>query len=320
MKNLAATAALFFSFPAFAMSGGASSGMSAIPCTATPPSQASSFGIVNIKFCDTFQDLTSIDVNNSGASGYDWYPAPPLNAYVITPPKNITTDGTGMELLGGGGTYGDNSSGKTLQTVGRKTTSPYYVGVPISGSYYAEVEFKFDSTTPGNQTSGNAPAWWDNDYIHYLRGNSYPVSFPTSYVELDMVECLPGSPGAACGMNTQFHHWVWNDTTKSGSTDCSSNNMWTISPTVSNYNKYGVMVVTSADNGGTGLIRFYLNNNQYAQCTYTAGGTPNCTNGQQSCPTGALMELDTQQTTIMFGDGYYPWQESARNFHVWTKN
>ena len=297
------------------MSGGAPSPV--VACTASPPSPASLVGITTLIMCDSFTDNTKVDVNNTQAAGFDWYPASAGTFYAITPAANITTDGTGMQILGSGGTFGDNSSGKTMQTLGRSASGPHYVGASVSGSYYAEIDMKFNPVTPVNQQAGNSPAFWDQEYTHYLAQSGYPVTPPSTYVELDIGEYVPTGVGTGY-MNSQFHRWSWNGGTPT--LTCSNTNTNQPSLTYSNYNTYAIMVLTAADNGGTGLVKWYINNSLVNSCSYTQSGAVSCTGGgTSSCGAGTLYELDTQSTVIMLGAGYPPWGETVRNFHVWHK-
>ena len=315
MKKLLALILLCLTVsPSFAKNGGA-----LYSCSAIAPTQATSAGVTVLKRCDAFTTNQQIDVNNTQQNGFDWYPQSITTAYLPTPVAALMHDGTGTNILGDGGlTGGPTNTGKALQTMGHSSAASGYTGTPVTGSFYAEIEMKFNPTQPPNQGGGNCPAFWNIGYEHYLY--SSPQQFLYPYVELDFFEYYTTN-------NPRFNilEYTWNGGSPGITCDISyQQSLATLgNPVFSNYNTYGILFLTSSDNGGTGLLNFYLNNNLVNSCTYSASGSPTCTQtGGSGCPNGAISELDTEQFVFMIGTGYYsptPWPVQIRNFHLWQK-
>jgi hypothetical protein len=288
----------------------------------TPPAQATSAGLTIPTLCDSFSTNVNVDVNNTQAAGYDWYPAPVNVTRPITPSGNNLNDGTGIQLTGSG-TNGTGSNGQVIQTLGRSANTQKYVGPPTVGSFYAEVDMKYDPTTPAGQTGGNSPAFWlasnkksVDSTVEVPAG--LPADFP--YLELDIFEFFPEGMGSPGQPRMNGLEWLYNSGTPVTSCNMTATpSLATLgNPTFTNYNTYGMLFLASTDNGGTGSIKWYFNNNLIQSCTYSAAGTPSCTpTTASSCSTGAWMEMDTQPHSFIIGTGYPTWVNTVRNFHVW---
>lgn len=307
----------FWLFCSHALAAG-HGGPSVPACTATPPSAASAKGLTNLVRCDAFSTNQQVDTLNSQNQGYDWYPQSPSTAYSTTPPAYQVNDGTGFSLLGSGGDKaGVLNSGKALQICGQSASPPYYVGTPVTGSFYAEIDMKFSSIQPASP-EGNGIAFWAAGLDHYLPGaTNNPPYYP--HVELDFLEMFPGNgAGQPAIPRMNILEWPANgvQTCTASNTNVSLSALG--NPTFTNYNTVGFLFLKSSDNGGTGYFGFYFNNTLIRSCTYSATGTPSCSDGGvSSCTTGSLIEADTQRFEIMMGTGYYPWPVTMRNFHVW---
>lgn len=324
MKKLLALAGLFvtFSCNAYAFGTGGGGGPSpVIPCTASPPSQASSVGLTNLVGCDTFADMRNIDVYNTQQSGYHWYPGSAFNTRPLTPPGNFSTDGTGIGIQSGGAPTANN--GQVLQTAGRKSTSPNWVGTVYTGSFYVEIDMKFNPTLPSGQGGSNSPSFWLNSNTHNAHSCDC-VSTDYPYIEVDIDETIGAGngEGGSTGPFMGVHEWFYNNG-NGGQTLCGTNGYYP-NPTIdaTTYNKAGFLFLASTDNGGTGLMKWYYNDVLQMTCTYSASGLPQCDRGGitgSGCAVGGWMEFDTQPHPFIIGGGYPPWTNTVRNFHVWQK-
>jgi hypothetical protein len=286
-------------------------------CTAMPPSQASAIGLTALVLCDTFATNHGIDVNGTFAPGFEFYPQNPYTSgFPKTPAAYMTNDGTGFSLLGcGGSASGPTNSGKCLQSAGPNASPPYYVGTVYSGSFYAEIDMKIQSSTPSGQFTANSPAFWMNNVNRYT-AEQQSIAAPSS-TEIDIIEWIPNATvGQPATFNSGLVHWH-----NTATIDCATSPGVNAPSNSAVYNTYGVLVQTSIDGGGTGTVQTYVNNNLSLNCTYNSGGLINCNSaGNLGCDAGAMSEMDSAQQTMFFlSTGYYPWPDEFRNFHVWQK-
>ncbi len=287
----------------------AEGGASIPPCTATAPAQATAVGFTNLTFCDTLSTQQSIDINNTKVAGFKWYIQNYSEHSVFAPLSFLLNDGTGFWLAG---QVGGKST--VLNTAVQVGTSQAYIGQVFSGGFYAEATRKLSPTS----TTGE-PSFWFQD-IKTLLNYSSP---PDRYTEIDVFDWPAGN-----GPDTSIFDWAPGEeaTTGYGNTN---NHPSMGSPTYSNYNTYGVLVVPSTQNAGTGYVKWYFNNTLVTTVTYSPTGVPNpstCTNpytGSVTCPSGTYSNLDTENAMMMFGTdnggagGAALMEHTVKDVHVW---
>lgn len=305
-----ATIAALFPIPAFAKGGGALPA----PCAIATPAQATAAGLTKQIRCNTFSTNQKVDTNQTQSPGFDWYTASAQINNAASIPANFSNDGTGITEKSASSFNAVNS----FSTIGRQTTPPYWVGTQIRGSFYAQIDFKFSPILP-TSSPGNWPAWWTADSQHALNGALIPANFP--YAEFDILECFAsGSAGSSCTPNQQIH--IWKDVSGTNTNTCSSPFGATLPGGIdlTAYHTYGLKVLKSQDNGGTGAIEWWVDGTLERSCSYTAT-TQTCTAGGMSgsaCVSSDLYDsLNQQDITFIISAGYPNWPVTARNFAVW---
>lgn len=283
-----------------------------VPCAATPPTQATIAGMTNLARCNTFGTNQNVDVNNTGAAGFNWYTQFPDTTYPATPASSYTNDGTGLSVI--------TSDSYSLTTLGYSSAAPYWVGTPLYGSYYTEVDRKWNVIQPpGGGGDTHHPTFWTTGGLYSLNGSIVNGPPSTPMVEVDVLECNEAGAGNDCYTNQSLH--AWSDISGTLTAECNISIGYGGSGiNFANYNTYGLLYVTMADGGGTGSWTWYVNNVQTAQCTYTAS-TYACTAGSfigPNCSSAAWIAAETQATSFMLTSGYN-WPVTNRNFHVWQK-
>jgi hypothetical protein len=140
-------------------------------------------------FSDDFDSLSTIDVNATGAPGYQWYPHKWFSSRV-TRPQNIRVSNSVLTLGGAGGETGFAS----LVTAFAIPTAPYFRGKVFGngGFFSARIAFDHAQQGPGPQV---APAFWSMAIEHISdgfnpAGEQWPGQEPgyAHYIELDFME------------------------------------------------------------------------------------------------------------------------------------
>lgn len=313
-RGLLAIALLFLPSLAYARGGAP---ISYTTCPTSSPTQAHSYNLDHLVKCDTFTNNLEVDLNNSQVPGFNWYTT--VISGEVMPASNIVSTGTYTTLLG---TPDNGFKGEALSIRGNTTAPPYTAGVPVVGSFYAEMDMAFNPVTPPGNVTGNSPAFWLSEAYAKVNGVIQPSHFP--FVEVDIMECLPNTPGLNCVPNFQFH--IWRDVGGAFYDQCSSNGAYSTSGiNFNNFNTYGLLFIASTDNAGTGILNYYINNVATVQCTYTSTditcnnfglASPGCTTSKAD---GDMLSMDVQNIAFTIGAGVKPWPENIRNFHVWQK-
>lgn len=292
--------------------------------TAVPaPAPALAWGFNNLALYDDFLSSNTIDLNNTrdpkftwftgfanGIQGQPWTPpnyvmsATPVAASAISVSGSVLTLQNNAGLAGWQGLSSalfDSSSGNL--TVGRA----------FSNGIYIEAAIAFDPTlSPGGSGCVSWPAFSFTTYTAFIQGH-----FPTA--ELDFFEAFPNGSGAI--IPTMAFNWWVSDFYSSG--DLATNRTpslgavdWT------QFQRIGCLWVPMSRNGGTGLIRRYLNGSEITSCeiNYTTSGPATFPNGgslSPSNPNGALSTLDSQVNPL-FLYGATGWPLRVDSIQVWT--
>jgi hypothetical protein len=274
-------------------------------CSASPPSQATTAPASYSKLvvCADLATMNAVDHADTARAGFTLYRAPVRTADPITPAANITHDGTGVAVVDP-----SSQSGKGLGLAGRSASSPYYVGTPISGGFYVELDMKFNPTPPGG--AGDWPAFWLANLGHWLAFTCPSSGYP--YTELDMFEYYSGSIG-----NPALNLSDWDCVGGVRTRVATTGNSWSAAGIdFSSYHTYGFLWVPAATNGGTGLYKAYLDNVLKASCSYSADAPPSCDTGK---PAGTYSSIETQGANVIVIGAYDVAGNptTIRNLHVW---
>lgn len=280
----------------------------------TPPSEASAVGYIKLTFYDNFGSPATVDLNNTKASGYNWYVNnawPHLNANGTAWTPFLTAPATLSSYLSFG-TSGleisdDNSHIDSSLDTCVDNGAGAFIGTTFANGLYLQVSASFD---PSLATSG-AVTWgsWP------LPGWLVPAAFldgtitNTNFGELDNFECFPQT--ATCNFLFTTHDW---------NTSNGTNNFFQInpsgSPTYTSPNTYGFLWVPASQNGGVGYIKRFLNDvQQGSTLTYSAGGSPSPALSPSN-PTGALSEIDSQAFCLLLGTGH-SWPMFVYSVQIW---
>lgn len=302
--------------PALAKIGNLGNGNGLPPaCAATPPAQASALGLTVIHACDTLTSNQAVDVTNTMNPGYDWYISSPVISQNILPAANVSNTSTNLYI-----TQAAAAPTQGLITNGRKLTAPYYTGAVVTGSFYVELDFAFNPITPVSSPS-EWPAWWASETLHNLNGVLDATKYP--FIELDFMECVPGSIGTNCNTNQQIHIWKKSGSSTVNPCTSASGSALPGGTNRANFNTYGMLHLNASDNGGTGLLKWYVNNQQMQSCSYTSttmtcSGQLNPFSGTD-CVGTELYQMETQAMLFIITAGQ-SWQVNAKNFHLWQLN
>jgi hypothetical protein len=154
------------------------------------------------------------------------------------------------------------------------TTNPLVVGTTFqpTGGYF-EVTFSFDPTDAQDNSYG-WPSFWLQPIVGARAQFEQTV---LAWAEMDIFEMFDDGAGVTdMSFNNTHHTQTAGSGTMGGFTQPSGLNIVDPAaignPTMTNLNKWGCLWLTMAQNGGTGLFRFYFNRVAYPafDITYTA--------------------------------------------------
>lgn len=284
-------------------------------CTATPSAAATAAGLTRLVQCDTFATNQHIDINNTQQPGYVAYVQSADLSIARQPPSFYSNDGSGTVNINGSSTVG--SGGYPMLSVGASPNPPYYVGHVYTGSFYAQVNMKFNPIQPFVQNSHH-PTFWFGSAEYSLNGVIQPSVSP--FVEGDVLECNEAGQNNPCTLNQQMHVWTYNG---SGFTQtCSYAGGYSAStPDFNSYHTIGILFLTRADNGGTGELVFTTDGVTTLTITYTASSvTSSFGSGGTgpSCHGSDMLALETMLNTFIFSSGNQ-WGVAWQNWAVFQK-
>jgi len=178
-----------------------------------PPAPAAAAGYTQRIFCDDFPDLSSIDINDTGAPGYKWYPrmgwpgyvsgrcspGVPTDIWCQTTPTALASyfalhPGGGLDFtpLGTGSLVGGQSGG-AIMSCRTNGVANQYIGTALTSQSY--VRINFINRVPaivGPPSLSNPDVW--SEPVEWISG---PPSPDFLFVEDDYAE--DGSFGANPG-------------------------------------------------------------------------------------------------------------------------
>ena len=269
------------------------------------PAPARAKGLVNRVF-SSVPNLSNVDLSDTRSGGFDWYthnkwPLANANGTAWAPIVTSAPTPSGyFSMVGGHLSISSDISGVAtgISTAASTGTGSTYVGTKFSGSMYVEVAMSFDpaNSSMAQASEGAWPIFWLPCYEFY---NGTITN--TNFVEIDGFEFYPTGTGSGEALFT-VHDW---NTSNGTNNDNYPSNSPTLSPapTYTNINYFGLRRIVAADNGGTGLIDWFVNGTNVVSVSYTSstGTTPALA---PSDPTGSLYEGDSKSFILTLGAGY----------------
>ena len=149
------------------------------------PPQAAAAGYLTKTFSSTFSK-ESIDLYNTGRSGFAWYPSHFFGQQPSRPESVQINPGDGIEL-------GAGDLAASFETAAPARTASRWVGVAFGGGAYFEATLKFDPARTAQPNRRKAwPAFWSLAIEHAasLGGQQWPGELPgyTHFIEADFFE------------------------------------------------------------------------------------------------------------------------------------
>ena len=213
---------------------------------------ASGYSLV---FDDEFNSISTIDVNNTGAPGYNWY----ASSFVAGPtsPGNIQVANGALTLV-----QSNNNFSYGIGTAGPANNADGFVGQAFGGGAYYEARIKFNPANVNPATTNWPSFWadslelWVNNSLHsaHWPGQSPTGTGPTSgynhFVEDDFFEYDLGTTTA---YNGALHDWYAQIGQCGGGWYCDINN----NPAGGNGGPSGFTTGTPSVPGGTDWTQYH---------------------------------------------------------------
>lgn len=265
---------------------------SSVPYKPGTPNIAAAYGYNNLLMFDDFNNLGTIDINNTLNPGYNWYVqylqtnASGQQKWVLNPGAVTAYTDTVIKIQQSAASSTPNLTGGYLTNMGIKgnfgSTSLVGTAINPNGCYMeAAIAYNNSDITSNYQSNINyTGAFWLFDNTLTLTGNNN-LSFPLNgLAEVDVMEIFyDGSGSPFIPMND----WTWyNNNGNYGSSYINNTNTNSgLTPGDGNMHKYGMLWVPQSKNGGTGLIKRYFDGVEVSACavTYTSSGISPQENG-----------------------------------------
>jgi hypothetical protein len=175
------------------------------------PANPGASGYVKV-FDDEFPSLSSIDVNATGNSGYNWYTIRPYG-YGIVPADNFAIDNGLLTISPQKTSDATNSWSMATAYV---TSGTSYVGSVFGGGFYVEASIAITNPTGISSSANGWPAFWSYAMEHLLDTDGPAVSpaqwpgEPSGYLHLiedDFFEYNPNWSGNDDTYFATMHDW-----------------------------------------------------------------------------------------------------------------
>jgi hypothetical protein len=281
-------------------------------CRVIPP-QAYDAGFRKLVFFDDFNTIKTIDVNGTGAPGYNWYTRQVFGsqytqAITPTPASWLSLNNSILTLK----TNNPAIGGFELQSIGYAGGGTYVKGFTLApgNGAYLEVSAAFNPAL--SYGAVDARPWpiplWIQDLagtIALLNGTSQ-----AHYIEYDLYECIPSGAGT-CANNMNAHDWTAVGATNTQNTVVSN----PVFAPGTGFNTYGLLWKTIA--GGGGLVQRYFNGIHWAiiDVTYSAGAG-SVPAASPSNPNGVFSSGDSE-TFVLFMAAGVNWPMQVDYVAVW---
>lgn len=258
--------------------------------------------LVQKPFEDNFTRLSTIDINNTKTRGFNWYvnngwPNAGDGGSLSLPWRNSPAQQAGDFSTNGSSvtaslSRASNGIGETIVSA-VTDGSTGYIGRTFTPPMYREGSWAFDPTL-ATTTAGVWPVQWSFP-TEYLTGNT-----GAHVVETDDFEAFPGTGTVATDDN--FHDWTISG---GSSTNIFRNFTFASGLTFTSQNRYGMLWISQAANGGAnGLRQTYINGVYVSnsETSYSSGGIASPA-PSPSNPTGVFSAGDTQHYPFMLTAG-----------------
>lgn len=170
-------------------------------------------------FDDEFSSPNTIDINNTGAAGYNWYARDPFGN--ATSPSYIKVTGGALTLL-----QSNNNFSFGIATAAPASNADGFIGRTFGGGAYYEARIKFNPANV-NPAVTNWPSFW-SDSVEFVANNSrWTAHWPGQaagydhFVEDDFFEYDLGTTGA---YNGAIYDWYGTTGQCGGTWYCDINN------------------------------------------------------------------------------------------------
>ena len=230
----------------------------------------------SLVFADDFTSASTIDLANSKAAGYKWYPSNFFSGYV-TPSSEISVSGGVLTI-----SPSAQSGNYNLATAALNAAGTASVGQAWGGGFYVEARLRFSGTI---NTANGWPSFWGLALEHGMHNVSQADQWPGQppgflrYIETDIFEYDLGY-GLTTNYGAAFHDWYGDptgtcaygyragqggiceisNTGSSGSTY--STNVAGIKGggaiNFSQWHTYGQLYVPASANGGSGYMKNFF--------------------------------------------------------------
>lgn len=272
------------------------------------PAPAATWSYNTLAFFDDFNSLASIDLNATVGAGFKWYTrvantGGPVNTL---PASEMSANGSIL-------TINDSHGGFDISTLGTTGASvPYGVigqTFPAGGAYF-EAKFAFNAPPSPTSIFPNFFIFDKDITLLHVNGGSWPAN---GLAEVDFMEALYSGTGSP---SLSLNNWTHYGTSTVYSNPNNVPNVGASYPNDGLMHSYGCLLVPASKNGGTGLIRRYVDGVLQTNCnvTYTAGGVspeaPGAPSGWMSC-------LDTTAGLQMYIGGGKNWPLYVDSVQVW---
>jgi len=232
-------------------------------------------------FFDDFTSLSTLDVNNTKASGFNWYPSngwpnsSPYNefngvanpdAWLAVATPSSTTFSVANSVLS---IATDVSSfAYTISTVA--PTSAGYTGTVFGGIRLIEASVAFDPAL-SLTTDITFPTFWAID-LQFLLGTA-----PTNWIEHDVIEAYRGATTGTIAPDFGIN--AWNVTTGNLTATSNLGSISTGAVTWTNQNRFSELIIPATLNNGVGINQFYKNGLMFQEYKYSTSATSGFASG-----------------------------------------
>ncbi|MDD5673681.1 MAG: family 16 glycosylhydrolase [Chitinivibrionales bacterium] len=236
------------------------------------PAAAAAIGYNRLVFSDDFTSLSTIDVNTTGAAGYNWYTDIPFGGAVVDK-SNYSVDTSVLTIDFGGTTQG---WGLDTYSIEGNTGHAFKFG-------YFEARMHFNPLLA--DSAAWFPCWWSLSLDHCQGLNN------SHYAELDFFEAYTG------GYSPYNYSFVGTLHDFNPDNHQNSNNGWR-APFYAglDYNQWHIYGCLWQP----GSVSWYLDNVLLSTVTYSADGYPNPPAGPSS-PIGCFSIADSQSNLLILG-------------------
>jgi hypothetical protein len=274
------------------------------------PAQAAAYGLNTLTFYDPCTSLTTVDLNNTKAPGYLWYtnnawPYAAAEGWFRTP--TLPPTGADMLLFNNGivllGNDAVNGGGPVLESAVTNGTGYTGNAINMANGAYFEIQMQADPVL-GNGATG-WPSFWSMP-LEYFLGSA------THFVELDFVEY----PGASPPTDMQFAIHDWNTVARTNNQNTNVNS----AATDANVHTFGTLYLSSNFNGGSGLVRRFIDGvwdyDRGVSFTTTGGCSPGATPAN---PNGIFSEIQGMHHVLILTAGTN-WPMTVKHVAVWQQS